>query len=258
MKQSFLIPTVFAVVAAGTSACQSSDPSPQAPTEHVGMAQERQIGLVAPAAFSVWPAGPIAFDGSFATMPLAIWSPNPLGFLAFDIPGCTGLTLGFGAFGADGAFVANSAFTAMPISTAFLGGIQAGLVPGIAPIGLAGPALLPAGALAAPLLTSVTPASFLNPFISSNALMFTGIPAIGALSPVIVNVGFAWPGSLNFSAINVFAASADATSAFMSASTASFAASTSIAAANSLAFTNMLFPLTFTPAIGALPASLFW
>jgi hypothetical protein len=251
---------VFCILAASASGCGAShDDTTASNQDHVGVAEERIIGApIGAVPFAVWPAGPIAFDGTFATMPLAIWAPQPLGLLAFDIPGVTGLTCGLGAFGADGAFIANPAFTAAAITTPFLTGIQAGLIAPVAPLAFTAPAVLPGAAVAAPLLTPIASTAFLTPAISANALMFTGLPATSALSPMIINVGFTWPAAMNMSAINVFAASTAATTAFMSASTATMAATTSIAAANSLAFTNMLFPLTFTPAFGAFPATLFW
>jgi hypothetical protein len=262
MKRNFLISSILGLLVAGLAACQSNEPTNQSSPDHVGIAEQRIIGAVAPAAFSVWPAGPIIFDGTIATMPLAIWAPQPIGFVAFDVPGCTGLTLSVGAFGADGAFVATDGFAPVAISAPFLTGIQAGLAAPVAPLAFTAPAVVPGAAIAPPLLTPINPA-FISPFISSSAMMFTSLPAFQPLTPVIVNVGFTWPAaSLSLSAVNVFAASADATAAFMSASTAATTATiqttAAINTANTLAFSNMLFPITFMPAIGTLPATLVW
>jgi hypothetical protein len=260
MKKHSFIPAALCLLVAGSAACSSNSSTGQtSEPEHAGIAEQRQIGI-APVGVAIWPAGPIVFDGTAAIMPLAIFTPVPLGMLAFDIPGVTGLTITAGAFGADGAFVATPGITSAAISAPFFGAISAGLAPPIAPLAFSAPALVPAAAIAPPLLTPIGTTTFLTPFISQSALMFSSVAATAALTPLIVNVGFVWPGSLNFSAINVFAASADATTAFLASSTTAAATTAAVntAAINNLAFTNMLFPLTFTPAMGTLPATLFW
>jgi hypothetical protein len=252
-------------MAATAAGCSTSDQSPAASdTDHTGVAQQNIVAVDGVAglgpAFAAWPVGPIAFDGVVATMPIAIWSATPLGMLAFDIPGVTNLSLTMGAFDGTGAFIAAvPPIMPLPITTPFLTGITAGLTPFLASTTLAGATLLPAATLATPLLTPIAPvAPFLTPAITSSALMFTNMAATAALTPMIINIGFTWPAALNMAAINVFAASAAATTAFLGTSTAMMAATTTAAAASSLAFTNMLFPLTFMPAVGTLPATLVW
>jgi hypothetical protein len=262
MRKQLIVSGLFSLLVAGAAGCSSDrQDNPSDQTEHVGTAQESLVGTVLPASFSVWPVGPVAFANGVATMPIALWSATPLGMLAFSVPGVTHFAVTAGTFNA-GVFTATAGLGAIPITTPFLTGITAGLAPPIAPIALTGPALLPAPVVAAPLLTPIAATSFLTPFISSCALMFTNIAATAAMTPLFFNVSFAWPATLPLSALNVFAASTAAVTAFNSAAIATHTAATNTAiAANTaaaLSFSNMLFPLTFVPAVGTLPATVFW
>jgi hypothetical protein len=265
MRKQLIVSGLFSLLVAGAAGCssdgQDNTPAPN-DQEHVGKAEERLVGTVLPAAFSCWPAGPVVFANGVATMPIALWSATPLGMLAFSVPGVTHFAVTAGTFTA-GAFVATAGLHAVPITTPFLTGIQAGLVAPIAPLTFAAPAIGPAPIVTAPLLTPLaTSTAFLTPFISSSALMFTNLAATAAMTPLFFNVSFAWPATLPLSALNVFAASTAATAAFNTAAIATTTAATSAAmAANTaaaLSFSNMLFPLTFVPAVGTLPATVFW
>jgi hypothetical protein len=72
MKKHALMGCILGLVAATTTACSSRDRDTSADLDR---ALERMTGLVAPAAFCVSPAGPIAYE---ATVALALFPPRSL------------------------------------------------------------------------------------------------------------------------------------------------------------------------------------
>jgi len=200
------------------------------PQQQTAVAAQEIITSPLGANVLAWPMGPIAWDGLTGTWPIAVWSSLPISLLAFDVAGVSNLSLSISTLDGLGSPLLLDGVTALPISTAFLGGIQAGLAtpwaggvfaptlglgglwaPGagfdgtFAPWGLgsfgfggfdttlgATSSALVGGALG---VGGISP--FLTPAITSNALMFTSLPLLTSVSPFLINVGFTGVDGLN-------------------------------------------------------------
>jgi hypothetical protein len=189
-------------------------------TEKVDVPQEQSASteqkvITAAGNIMVWPAGPIVWDGLVGTWPISVWSPVPIGGLAFDVVGATGL--GVGCLGLDG-------IVPVGISDAYLAGFGFGATAGVAAANWA-PWLGPAGLFApgfgfAGVYTPFVPDGFsygfgafapwmgafqasfvngavvpgfmpwLNPILTTNALMFNNLAVLNTFTPYTFNVTF--------------------------------------------------------------------
>lgn len=264
MKARTLAPLFTCALALGAGACSNNSAAP-APAEEQTASAEQKI-VAGFGNIMMWPAGPIAWDGLMGTWPISVWSPVPIGALAFDIVGVTGL--GVTAVGLPD-------LVALPISTAYLGafgfgasyaaGFAAGAVgpwvtPILGPAGVYAPAYGYAGvydpwigagfdygfgAYGAGLWGAYAPgfAPWLTPALTSSALMFNDLVALDAFTPYTFNVTFTAPS---------YAQAATMTSVTAMNSLSIFATSVAtdaIVAGTAITFTSMIYPilLPFAP-----------
>lgn len=112
--------SVLAMIA-GVPGC-ATDGEPTSAPEPVTQGAQEQAFVTNPVAPLVWPVGPISWNGLTGTWPLAVWSNQPINWLAFDVSGATGL--GIGLASASGA--ALSTYSAQTISAAQYATLSAG------------------------------------------------------------------------------------------------------------------------------------
>jgi hypothetical protein len=114
--------SMFALVAGVTACATDNETSPSSPQEPVTQGAQKQAIITNPVAPLIWPVGPIAWNGTTATWPLAVWSSTPINWLAFDISGASNLSLSLASL--QGAALAN--YSAATISAQQLSMLQAG------------------------------------------------------------------------------------------------------------------------------------
>lgn len=248
MKRRILSVLSIFAVAVGATACSADD----AASEPVSAASD-EVVVTNPISPIIWPISPITWDGTVGTWPLAVWASQPINWLAFDIPGATGLSLslasmdgvpitGFAPIAVDGALVstigAGPWFGGLAPTLGLLpwanglGTWAAGCnVPGFVfglnfwPDGLVGLGLNAATPNAInPLLLTPTmttsamlPGAIVTPTLTSSALMFNTLPVITGTTPFVVNVHFNAVQSATMAQLNVFSSMAATNAAIQSA-----------------------------------------
>jgi hypothetical protein len=146
----------------------------------------------------IWPAGPITWNGTVGTWPIAVWSSAPLDFIAVDLGVYANLTLTPGMMDSAGVLTPLPGVTAAPISAACMATITTGLE-ARAPRPM--PKLLPG--------RSVGGAGFGMPFpvtptITPSALMLTGLPAPSGVTPLVINVSFDAANAASLAGLSIF------------------------------------------------------
>jgi hypothetical protein len=228
MKTRTLISLVTLALAAASSGCSAeTQPQSAAADEPTGKTDQAQlIGMTGN--IMAWPAGPIVWNGLNATWPINVWSPNPIGAIAFDVAGMTNLGL---------TVAGNTALTASTITTPWLNAFvpAAGVPLAVgAPLAGAGGLYAPGygyGGLYAPYTglagygygafssTAALQSTYLNgaltpgwstwftPALTNSALMFTTLPTLTALTPFTFNVTFAAQSAAQATAVQTAAIS---------------------------------------------------
>lgn len=267
MKRRFALFPIVLALGVGAAACgQAQGGGGSEPAAGVSASQENLIS--ATGNIMMWPAGPIAWNGSVGTWPISVWSSAPIGGLAFDAVGVTGLGC---------SVVGNAGLVAMPISTPYFDAFTAVTSPwlgaGAPLLGTAG-VLAPAygfdgayapygvgnygfGAYSAstgyygatfadnalfPWLTAWT-----TPALTTSALMFNDLAVTDAMMPYTFNVTFTAP----------IAAQAAASQAAISAASLSIFATpiaSAALAAGSVPFSSMVYPIMLPSTLAPLPA----
>jgi hypothetical protein len=273
MKARTLISLFTLALAASSGACTAEPQQQQAAAEPTSTSEEAIISTTGN--IVAWPAGPLVWDGLNATWPIAVWSPATIGALAFDITGVTNLAITCPACG----------ITAIPITTPILNAFipPVGVAPVFGTTALFGPAGLAAPALGfdgtfAPFptlgwgfgaftgnaalqatflngtLTSGWTSAWLNPALTTSALMFTGLPLLNAVTPFMFNVTFMAQSAAQAAA---FTSATALQSAALSVFATPIMASTIAAqtAAATIPFMSMVFPIMLPLPAPVLPAA---
>jgi hypothetical protein len=243
--RSLFLPLLALSLAAGAGACSSDGPKQHA-DESTGKTDQSLIA--ATGTIMAWPVGPIAWDGLVGTWPIAIWSPASIGALAFDIAGVT--NLGVSCVGLPavapvvitspclGAFGFPVATPMMAAATPFFGpaglyapayGYTGAYAPYVDGVGYGFGAFAPWGAYQATWLNGgMMPgwSTWLNPALTSSALMFSNLAALNAASFYTFNVTFtaastAQMAAFSNAALSIFATPI-ATSAFVAGTAVPF------------------------------------
>ncbi|HVJ93516.1 MAG TPA: hypothetical protein VM580_27130 [Labilithrix sp.] len=278
MKSRHLLSALSCIVAASAAAC-SVEPNQQPANEESTATSEQNLVSTAGNIF-IWPAGPISWNGMIGTWPISVWSPTPIGGLAFDTMGATLLGVSLANAPMLGPAIRPAPITA-PFLNALVPPVGVPLVPppafgpmGLVPtnFGFAGTfnPFIPAnpafafGAFAPNLgLTQatvldgvVTPGfnTWLAPSLTSSALMFNSLAAMDAMTPLTFNVTFqatraAQTNMMMASQASIMASTTAAQAANL-ASLSIFAAPLASAALTTAAmpFTSIAFPVTL-PAV---------
>jgi hypothetical protein len=202
MKKQTFSAGLFAVVASLCSGCVTEGTVDETQVDDA-VEQELLAGSTLMNDIMIWPAGPITWNGTAGTWPIAVWSSSPITFLGVDLVGPTNLSLGLSTMSGLNTFTPMTGFTAGPISPIWFDTINTGLT-GLPWAGSLGLGLNTLGVGTA----SVGSPFLLTPSITTNALMFSDLPLLTGFSPFIVNVGFDMLDVDTFGALNIFASTA--------------------------------------------------
>jgi hypothetical protein len=196
-------------LAASSSACTAESNPQQAANEQTATTDQALITTTGN--IMAWPLAPVTWDGLNATWPIAVWSPNLIGGLAFDVAGMTGLGITVAGYPNLLPITISSAYLNAFIPTAGLGGVAG--TPFFGAGGLYAPAYGFDG-LYAPYAglgygygaytgTAALQSTWLNgalmpgwtglwtPALTSSALMFTNLATLSTFMPYTFNITFA-------------------------------------------------------------------
>lgn len=112
--------SVLAMVAGVTGCATDGEPTPG--PEPVTQGAQKQALVTNPVTPLVWPVGPISWQGTTGTWPLAVWSSSPIDWLAFDVSGASGLDIGL----ASSTGAALTGYSAQTINAAQFSTLSAG------------------------------------------------------------------------------------------------------------------------------------
>lgn len=212
MKSRALLSVFALALAACSSACSAG--APQQGTDQAEPTATTDSAIITTTGnVMVWPAGPITWNGLVGTWPINVWAPMPIGALAFGGAGVTGLGI---------TAVGFPSLVAAPITTAYLNAFvpppvvpTAAATPFFGAAGLNAPAFGFTGTFApfstsnfgynygaftssAALQTSFVngallpgwSSAWLNPTLTSSALMFNNLAVLNSFTPYTFNVTF--------------------------------------------------------------------
>jgi hypothetical protein len=202
MKPRTLISLFTLALASSSTACTAAtDPAATGPAADEPSATSDQA-IVAPAGNIIaWPTAPIAWTGLTGTWPISVWSPAPIGAIAFDLAGLTHLGLTVAGY---------PNLTAVPITTPYLNAFHTALsAPLLGSAGLNAPAYGFTG-LYAPYTLPAWAGAWLTPAITSSALMITNLAALNTFTPYMFNVTFTAQSAAHAAAITQAAATSTA------------------------------------------------